>query len=253
MRFVELNLDGSSRRVRSDLWRLWVQPRPPEPEVQVQIQADPDARLKWGELSKLKELVELHYTGRDAGVVEYLASRPEIRTFEWSAHGRPRIDLSRLQLKQLWLQLPEGDFELILPQTGSLKELSLSAPGPGQRVRIQAVDRGRGVALRLLCRELKKPPNGIEGLEAARSLDFWSIDTLRLSHFAGFPNLEELIVDGPPGRIEDLQSLEQFPKLQKLRLRECYFLNAEAFPEAGRSPTLRPWKSTASGSRTRRS
>jgi hypothetical protein len=239
MDLVSLNLDGTPRSVRSDLWRVWLQPGPPEPEVQVQIQADPNARLNWSELSKLKELVELHYTGGDAGVVEYLASRPAIRTFEWRDHRQARVDLSRLQLRQVWLELPEGDFELILPASASLRQLSLSASRPGQRVRIVTEDRGRGVALRLLCRESKEPRNGIEGLEAARSLHFWSVNTLRLSSFAGFANLEELLVFGPPGKIEDIENLAQFPGLKKLQLRECYSLNAEAIPEPARLPHLK--------------
>jgi hypothetical protein len=132
--FVTLNLDGTPRSVRSDLWRAWLQPGPPEPEVQVQIQADPKANLNWEELSKLKDLVELHYTGTDAGVLDYLASRPSIRTFEWRGHGQANIDLSRLTVRQVWLQLPEDALELALPSGGTLQHLSISAPRPGQQV-----------------------------------------------------------------------------------------------------------------------
>ena len=75
---ITINLDGTERRVHCDLWRIWLLPGEPEPGVVIRVRIDPNAPIRWDELDRLPELVEIHYSGRDTRVQEYLAARPGI-------------------------------------------------------------------------------------------------------------------------------------------------------------------------------
>jgi hypothetical protein len=91
---LTLYLDGTERRVHSDLWRVQLLPGEPKTGVVIRVQIDPEAKIRWEELDRLVELVELEYGGSDGRVQEYLSGRRNIRRFGWSRHRESLIDIS---------------------------------------------------------------------------------------------------------------------------------------------------------------
>lgn len=235
---LTLNLDGTKRKVHSDLWRLWLLPGEPEPGVVIRAQIDPEAALRWEELDRLPELVELYYEGRDPRVQEYLAARPGITRLSWSGHGQTRLDLSRTSLTELSFDCGAEPLEVQLPISGTLQRLSLAAPASPEALHIQAPEAGAGIYLMEGCQEAPDGPYALKGLERLRALSLFHVQRVWLERLLPYQELEELTIIGPPGTVVGLELLARFPQLRRVTLRECYDLDASALPPATAFPAL---------------
>lgn len=234
---LTFNLDGTERRAYGDLWRVWLLAEA-EAGVPVQIQVDPQAALRWEELDRLPELIELHYQGADPRVQEYLAARPQISRFDWTGHRQSRIDLSATQLVELGVECGPGPLELHLPAGGTLRRLALAPPDAPGALRIEAPDGGSGIYLMQGCQHLPEGPRALPGLERLRALSLFPVRRVRLERLLPYRELEELTLSGPPGAVEGLARLAEFPKLRRVSLRDCYELDVHALPPASAFPTL---------------
>lgn len=235
---LTLNLDGTERQVHSDLWRVWLMPGEPEAGVVIRVQIDPDSKIRWEELDKLVELVELEYGGRDSRVQDYLSRRHDIHRFGWSGHQQSQIDLSRTAIAELSLNASDGPLEVRLPSSGSLRRLSLALPADPGLLRFVPPEKGARIHLMLNCSATPDGPTAIAGLEAIRALSLFNVRQLRIGELVPYQQLEELTVIGPPGGIPDLEELTLLPRLKKLFLRDCYGLNAAGMPRSSALPKL---------------
>jgi hypothetical protein len=246
---LTINLQGTERRVPNDLWRIWLLPGEPETGVVIRVPIDPEAPVRWEELDQLPELREIQYSGRDVRVLEYLAARPDLNRLAWSDHRQTLLDFSRTTLGELSLDCGPGPLEVRLPTGGTLERLSLApaarsdALSPLRRggrvgLEVHAPEAGAGISLTLRCQGLPDGPEAIPGLERICALSLWGVREVRLECLLAFQELEELTIFGPPGTVTGLRELARFPKLRRLRLRECYSLGVEALPPASAFPAL---------------
>jgi hypothetical protein len=235
---LTLNLDGTKRRVHSDLWRIWLLPGEPEPGVVIRVQIDPEAAIRWEELDRLPELVELQYSGRDARLPKYLAARPGITRLSWSGHRQIQLDLSRTHLAELSFDGGTEPLAVRLPLSGTLQRLAFAAHPDPAALRIHAPEAGAGIYLMQGCQDLTGAPSAVPGLERLRALSVFNVKEVRLERLLPYRELEELAIIGPPGAIAGLEVLASFPKLRHVTLRECYELDAAALPLASAFPAL---------------
>lgn len=235
---LRLNLDGTERPVHEDLWRIWLLPGEPEPGVVIRVQIDPEAAIRWEELDRLKELVELRYEGCDSRVQAYLAARPQLSRFDWTGHRQSRIDLSAAPLVELGVECGPGPLELRLPAGGTLRSLALAPQAGPDMLRIEAPEAGAGIYLMQGCQHLSEGPRALPGLERLQSLSVSNVRELHVEHLLPYQALEELTIMGPPGAIHGLGGLTEFPRLRRLCLRDCYELDAVELPPASAFPSL---------------
>lgn len=226
---LQIALDGTSRLVSADLWRVRVDSTP-QSEAPLHVSVRPGTALRWEELDRLGQLVELDYVGDDPGVVDYVARRQTIVELSWTTALLGRVALAASALRSLHLVLwaESGSTTLELPATlGHLQILELAS---STVVRCEHASNGAGVTAGLTTRTGAAFRSQVRGLGCLPSLDLCDAETFSLAAVAALmPELEELTLRGPPGRVNDLSNIALLPKLRRLEIADCYDIELADF------------------------
>lgn len=236
---VVLNLDGKHPNcsVPNDVWRIFI-----DSEGRSKIAGYWDLSyepgpLQWKLLSRLKELRDLHYSGTDDTIIEYVCSRKcPISTFTWTSHERSRFDFSTSpRLDDLGLDVSGGKLQLKLPTNGKFDTLRLLKVPKNCRCTIAAPDRGRSICLTLWDNMIRIP-----GLKHIQGLVLYNVSQVDLGEVArAYPLLTSLRIGGKPVSLTGVDALEKLRHLERLSVLECYSMNPGAFPSASRLPMLK--------------
>lgn len=235
---VVLNLDGKHPKcsVPKDVWRIFI-----DSEGRSKIAGYWDLSyepgpLQWNLLSGLKELRDLHYSGTDGTVIDYLCSKKcPISTFTWTSHERSRFDFSGSpRLEDLGIDICGSTFHLKLPTNGKFDTLRLLNAPKDCRFTIVSPDRGQSVALTLVGNAIRIP--GLKDIIGLNLYDVSHVDLELVSR--AYPLLEKLCISGKPVSLTGVESLRKLRHLEDLTILECYSMNASAFPEASSLPML---------------
>ena len=227
-----MNLDGRRRTLHSDCWRLWLVQSSTE-GLPNHLRVDPEASLDWSQLDRLP-LRELTYSGRDPGVIGYVASREGLRDLGWLDHHQRSIDLRSTELEALILEPGPRPLRLALPT--SLRRLGLHPIPAGGGLVVDASAGGAELELNLDGSD--GPPEVVKGLEQVRRLSLIQARRVEVARLAAFRSLEELSVFGVLARIPDAWSLACFERLRRLRLIACYDFGEPGLPGPDRLPSL---------------
>lgn len=226
---VTLNLDGSPREMRADLWRLVVGAGTASPGVQIFLGIDPTKSLHWETLDQLPELKELTYYGSDLGIEQYVARRASITTLTLGKFERSAIRIADSHVKHLLLSLADQPLRVALPPSTTALNLFGEMRGYDQMV-VDAHRRGAGLKLSFAGDDV------IAGLEEAAVLR--CSGTVALAKLRGYRALEGLELIGCKS-VCGLAELRHFARLERLRLQECYHLDCDELPTAEELPSLR--------------
>lgn len=199
------------------------------PEVPV------DKPVRWEALLETPGLDKLSYEGHDAaGALQAAKGLAGLSTL-WLRLAGPVdvLDASTLGITDLMVIGART-----LHVGSALETLSLGYASHEADVvpRVSHPMQGRGLLLRMW--GLRAIPPAIEGLTRVRTYEQERVREARLAHLAGYTDLEELRLDGAPGRIVDIESLASLTRLDHVILHDFYELEAARFPAAADAPTL---------------
>lgn len=221
--------------VHADLWRLSLVPEP-EPGLALQARIDPTRPVAFGELDKLRDLVEIEVHGRDAEVVAYARRRKTLRTLRWLGHRASRIDLGESALNELAIDV-EGPVTLVLPP--SLTTLRLLDVESFVGLRVESDDAGARLAVWVWAP--RGPLRAFAGLSSLGTLSVAAVKRVDLAALEAWPALRalELFGDDAGLEVKGLAELAGLSALERLSIRNGYHTNFGGLPAPGELPSLK--------------
>lgn len=236
---VVLNLDGKHPKcqIPNDTWRISLDSDDREQVDGYWNLSYAAGPLDWSQLSRLKELKDVTYSGRDASVLDYLASpKCTVSTFSWHESGRSRFDFSNAKaLDNIGIEVTGKSLHIKLPTHGRFDYLRILHPPEGCRATVVCPNRGEGVTLMIYGPTFLAIP----GLKQIRRLQLFDCRDVDLSGIAkAYPHLESLDISGKAVALRQEGALAKLKFLEELRIHECYTMSVAAFPDPAEIPAL---------------
>jgi hypothetical protein len=215
---------------------------PPALRKKAELHVEPDAPIQWSVFDAFATPAGspwpryLHYTGNDAGFVEWAWKRP-VEQISWTPlfQADKTVDASRSILHSLHIKLgssSSGRLHLVLPEkavrlsvSGDLARFTATGTLPTSLALVPHLDR------RASCQPYALPDMG--DLQGVTSLTLQSSplgQPISLDGLDRFPHLEELSLWGS---FSDLDALTRLPQLTALELR--------FMPDLAGLPALDTW------------
>lgn len=186
------------------------------------------------ELSKLPALTEIHFTGENKELVDFIASNPLISTLELKKHNQKTLDFSKTNIDKLMLDISDLEclklnteirFLSIFGDFNNIDKLKIEHPLDGKFLEIN---------------HYSKPDIEIP--------NFNLINLSKLSLLANhvnfnlisdkYPNLESVKIWGKPGYISEFKHLSKLKKIKTIQLQDLFGFSVNDIPKQEELPQL---------------
>jgi len=179
----------------------------------------------WSELKKLPCLTEIHTNRYDEELLAYLLSNPFRIRLSLSGEYPPVLDLSNTHISDLSIYHVNHLEKLMVNQDTT--QLNLSG-NPSARWTITAPDQGQGMTLSVNNPDILFCFKGLEQLESLYVNNIQQLDIRQLVR--RFPHLKQLWLQGKPGMLHHVNSLQQLTDLSSFSTHDLFGFTGKEFP-----------------------